>query len=360
MPFPFDFDFSPADGSLDLNLAGEGLDFIPLLSVDPSRLQIFDEVAPVDAEFMEQRHDSTSQPVTNEGGSILQLTTFQSSSDDSRRLIQHYLDVMKGYSKVDDRSKDASNLFISAFSKSLFFPPLFYAILSFSASHLAMEEPSYVEQANTYDRLADESFKSFRQDENTPADSLLSALFVRVKKIHVTAGSVDSFLELIAAAADIVSTKKVEQALEDPNGPIRRIVLRLAILDARASQYRLGGGVLVERLSHVPALYHFFDDEVKAASSADVSSLLRADIIRWRVAQVDIRMKEQSDVHFPGTDEVECLYKGIQQHIDQWESQSGSEANLVEDTLSSTTYGYFTVLSAFHSAFLYLYTIYVS
>ena len=356
---PLDFDFSPAYGSLELNLAGEGLDFIPLPSVDPSMLQISDEAAAMSTELLEQEQDPTPQPATNEGGSILQLTTFQSPSDDSRRLIQHYLDVMKGYSKVDDRSKDANNLFISAFSKSLFFPPLFYAILSFSASHLAMDDPSYVEQAHTYDCLADESFRSFRQDENTPADSLLSALFVRVKKIHMTAGSVNSFLELIAAATDIVSTKNVEKDLEDSNGLIRRIVLRLAILDARASQYRLGGGVLVERLSHVPALYPLFNDEILGDSSADVSGLLRADIIRWRVAQVEIRMRGQSEVLSPGTDEIESLYMGIQQQIGQWESQCDGEFNLTEKALSSTTYGHFTVLSAFHSALLYLYTLYV-
>lgn len=67
-----------------------------------------------------------------------------------KHLIQHYLATMTGYAKVDD-SRGANNLYITAFTQSLSFKPLVYAILSFSASHLALENNTYFEKALTYE-----------------------------------------------------------------------------------------------------------------------------------------------------------------------------------------------------------------
>ncbi|KND90452.1 hypothetical protein TOPH_05022 [Tolypocladium ophioglossoides CBS 100239] len=374
----FDFDLSQGSGPLDLILAGEGLDFIPLPAVDPSTLQWSSDstspTVPTRVPPADQRQGSmrphlavqTEEDITSGATNL----SSPSVSEDNRRLIQHYLQVMKGFAKVDDRSKDANNLFISAFSESLYFPPLFYAILAFSASHLSIEDTSYVDQANTYDRLAQESFEAFKQDHSTQAEGLLSALFVRVKKVHVTAGSVASFLDLMAAAAEIVSTKQGERALEDPSTLARRIILRLAILDARATHYRLGGGALVNSLRRLPALSFIFSDETHSAiSPGDLISLLRADIFRMRVAELDMRLHKQMESEFivPSPirmDDVKLLYMDVQREIHQWESRMislGEEPDHItfvdEEVLDSATYGHYTVLSALHSALLYLHII---
>lgn len=371
----FYFDAALDYQSLELDLSGEGLDLIPLPVVSPSMLQRSSDAQAFDINdglTMGEHGNSFWQIGTlsaDSDESMLQAANASGPSvnDDNRQLIQHYLEVMKGYAKVDDRSKDTNNLFISAFSKSLSFPPLFYAILSFSASHLAMESSSYSDQAKIYDRLAKESFNQFACDKSSTVDGLLSALFVRVKQIHVTAGNIDTFFELISASIDIIRTEEVEKALADQSSLIRRIVIRLAILDARASHYGLGGGQLVQHLRSIPNISPIFDGEVGQTSTVgDVSSLFRADSFRMRVAQLDTRMQDQLGNEFATLspvrmEEIKCLYKSIQRQIDLWEaedSEDDGEDALEEEQLSSATYGRFTVLSALHSALLYLYTVY--
>ncbi|RFU77594.1 c6 zinc finger domain-containing [Trichoderma arundinaceum] len=376
----FYFDASLDYKSLELDLSGESLDLIPLPTVVPSMLQRLDDAnTPMVNDDMHLEGIESWQPgsvLTDNADSMPQVAQIGSPSinEDNRQLIQHYLEVMKGYAKVDDRSKDTNNLFISAFSKSLSFPPLFYAILSFSASHLSMKTPSYIDQAKIYDRLAYESFNQFRHDETSTMDGLLSAIFVRVKKIHVTAGSVDTFFELIAAATDIVRTEQVEKALADPTGLISRIVVRLAILDARASHYGLGGGQLVQHLWNIPTVSSIFEGEQAQVSMVgDVSSLLRADSFRMQVAKLHARIQEQLENEFATltpvrTTEIKSLYKSIQHQLSIWETKKKEhheedDSKWVieeEQRLSSATYCQFTVLSALHSALLYLYTVYVS
>ncbi|KAH6900801.1 hypothetical protein B0T10DRAFT_571530 [Thelonectria olida] len=211
---------------------------------------------------------------------------YPSVNDDNRQLIQHYLEVMKGYSKVDERSKDANNLFISAFSQSLLFPPLFYAILAFSASHMSIQDESYVAQATNFDRLATESFETFKRDHQAEVEGLLSALFVRIKKVHVMGGSADSFLALISAASDIVATEHGAATLQPPTALARRIILRLAILDSWAACYRLDGGALISRLKKIPSLAFIFDSKIDGAESLGaVVNLLRANMLRMHVAR---------------------------------------------------------------------------
>jgi hypothetical protein len=373
----FYFDASLDYQSLELNLSGEGLDLIPLPAVSPSVLQRPNDARTLDVNDAFPLEESENglwqvgtQPADGEDP-MLQAAKARGPSvnEDNRQLIQHYLEVMKGYAKVDDRSKDTNNLFISAFSKSLSFPPLFYAILSFSASHLAMESSSYSDQAKIYDRLAQESFNQFARDKSSSVDGLLSALFVRVKQIHVTAGNMDTFFELISAAIDIVRTEEVQKSLTDPSSLIRRIVIRLAILDARASHYGLGGGQLVQHLRNIPTLSPIFDTERGQTSTAgDVSSLFRADSFRMHVAQLEMRIQDQlrnelATLMPVRTEEIKSLYKSMQRQIDLWEAEESVDdiEDLVEEEqLSSATYGRLTVLSALHSALLYLYTVYVS
>lgn len=207
LDFDYGYDF------LDLNLGEGGFDFIPLPTVDPSIVQLSESTRSIPFQQGAQSglafgQDSSAEYTDNSAA--------PSINDDNRHLIQHYLEVLKGYSKVHDRSKDASNVFISAFTQSLSFPPLFYAILGFSASHLSMKEPSYAEQARKFELLAEASFSAFKQSHGSEIEGFLSALFVRIKTIHVMGGNVDSFFGMITEVVDIISTQQAKGHSKTP------------------------------------------------------------------------------------------------------------------------------------------------
>ncbi|OAA53989.1 Zn(2)-C6 fungal-type DNA-binding domain protein [Cordyceps fumosorosea ARSEF 2679] len=366
--FFFDSDFGSVSGAFDLNSAGEGLDFVPLPAVDAAALQDWNMSTPFSdwpapsSPLPGEAASSSRAPIN--GGDVVDLHGSHTSvNPNNRRLIQHYLDVMKGYAKVDDHSKDDNNLFISAFTKSLYFPPLFHAILAFSASHLAMEDDSYADQAKAFVDMAGESFATFRHAEVLEVDGLLSALFVRVKTVHMVAGSVDTFLNLIAAAADIVSIKRDEFTLDAKPSLTRRIILRLAILDARATYHRIGRGQLVQLLQEMPAFSSLFARDFTAlASRGALFNLLRADILRMRVAELDAKLHTQMESEFVTdapirTKEVKGLYDDIEHEIHQWNEQMSQKIDIStsafvaeEEVLSSVAFGYNIVLSALHSA----------
>ncbi|CAH0051769.1 unnamed protein product [Clonostachys solani] len=372
----FDPDFSLDSGFLDLNLAGEGLDFIPLPAVDTSLWaeSIYDEASmqwpsPLDiSEMAQQLEDHFNTSTLRDQDDLSASVT-----DQNRHLIQHYLEVIKGYSKVDERSKETNNLFISAFSRSLSFPPLFYAILAFSASHMSMGDDSHLEQATKFDRLAAESFRQFRSTHETEVDSLLSALFVRIKMIHVMGGSVEAFLKMIDEATDILTSVHGLRALEDTSALAWRIIVRIAILDARASCYRLGGGALIKALRKIPSFsFLFSSDSTDAPSLGAVVDLLRADIFRTRVAEIDVQLDQQIQGEFitsapMRTEVVRNLYSDIQNEIQRWERHIrdasrnrglGDVEIAGDDVLDSTTYGSYAILTALHSSLLYLHHVF--
>ncbi|KAL0939841.1 C6 zinc finger domain-containing protein [Colletotrichum truncatum] len=368
----FELDFKFESECLAFNLTGEGLDdFFPFSNTDTSLLNLSDPLAVIST--------STWQP-NNDADRIIR-PGFQSQStgdvpsvinDDNRHLIQHYLEVMKGYSKVDDRPKESNNLFISAFTQSLTFPPLLYAILAFSASHLSIKDPLCFEQANKFNKLAEETFHEHKNLQGTDIASLLGALFVRIKQVHVMGGCVDDFFDLIAAAVDIVSTNAGEKALADPNSLVRRIVLRLALLDSRATCFGLGGGQLVRLLRQSPALSSVFNFHASDSSTPSYSAamnLLRADILRNRIGELDTRLQEQLQAEFLTgppirMDYVKSLYDDIQRELDRCDHEAlysckGLEPNhAMGEVLESAQYNYYAVSSALHSALLYLYWVY--
>ncbi|EGU86345.1 hypothetical protein FOXB_03142 [Fusarium oxysporum f. sp. conglutinans Fo5176] len=323
LDLPEDFDFDAGLG-VEPNLfwSGEGVDFIPLPLIESTPtlfqttadnyLQV--EMPPV-AQLPCLSPDTDQDPL----GQDTDISAFSITGNvDTRRLIQHYLEVMNGYSKVTDHGSNNNNLFIAAFSKSLFFMPLYYAILSFSASHLSLQDPSLADLACRLDNLAEEHFNRAFQDYTAKVEGLLSALFVRVKRVHVMGESVSSFLRLISIATEIIFSDQGREALETPSELSGRIVLRLATLDARASCYRLGGGLLVKRLREIPSLSFIFkfEDNESSSTSAFVH-LLRADILRMRVGQLDLRVHEnKGSVEL---DEVEMLQADIKTLIHRWE-----------------------------------------
>ncbi|QKD60094.2 fungal-specific transcription factor domain-containing protein [Fusarium oxysporum Fo47] len=366
LDLPEEFDFDAGLG-VEPNLfwSGEGVDFIPLPLIESTPmlfqttadnyLQV--EMPPV-AQLPCFSPDTDQDPL----GQDTDISAFSITGNvDTRRLIQHYLEVMNGYSKVTDHGTNNNNLFIAAFSKSLFFMPLYYAILSFSASHLSLQDPSLAGTACRLENLAEEHFNRAFQDYTAKVEGLLSALFVRVKRVHVMGESVSSFLRLISIATEIIFSKQGREALETPSELSGRIVLRLATLDARASCYRLGGGLLVRRLREIPSLSFIFkfEDNESSSTSAFVH-LLRADILRMRVGQLDLRVHEhKGSVEL---DEVEMLQADIKTLIHRWEQHLSkyTKEGATVSALPAGVYGCYTVLGALHSALLYLHSVYVS
>ncbi|KAJ5015007.1 hypothetical protein K4K57_000775 [Colletotrichum sp. SAR 10_99] len=315
------------------------------------------------------------QPGADESSALCAESSVQSHgdvsdviNDDNRYLIQHYLEVIKGYSKVDDRAKESSNLFVSAFTQSLIFPPLLYAILAFSASHLSINDPTYCDGAIRFNQLAEETFCQYRETHTKEIASLLSALFIRIKQLHVMGGSIDALFDLMTEVIEIVSTKECERALADPNSLVRRIVLRLALLDARGTCFRLGHGKLVRALERIPALSFLFAFNTSIVSTPSYS-LLRADILRHKVGEIDARLHDQLEAEFASsapvrTAEIKSLYENIRRELERCDrdrpQSTGAQASDIStnEVPGTAEYNYHIISSALHSAILYLSQVY--
>ncbi|PYI36175.1 hypothetical protein BP00DRAFT_432569 [Aspergillus indologenus CBS 114.80] len=306
---------------------------------------------------------------------------------EEQHLIQHYLTTMTGYAKVDDGPRGASNLYTTAFSQSLSFKPLLYAILAFSASHLALEDGTYAVKASHFEQLAHDSFEVCKQHNVSEPESLLSALFVRAKRVHLLAGDVEVFHALVNEAAHITMSERGQRALQNPYSLAQRIVIRLAILDARASCYRLGGGQLIQSLRHIPAMSFIFERESEAGLTTTshhgnsnqnhaLVSLLRADLLRMKIGELELRLRHQADstTLIPSpvrTEDVRSLHGQVVHEILHWEQQMRSkdhdpgEADLVHNArredagiMDASVYAQYLVLAALHAGVLYLYLLY--
>ncbi|KZL78052.1 C6 zinc finger domain-containing protein [Colletotrichum tofieldiae] len=368
----FGLDLSFETDYLGFDLAGESFDdLFPFATIDSSLLGLGDVTGDYST--------SAWQSDTNKLSGLRAESSIQSFgdvstviNDDNRHLIQHYLEVIKCYSKVDDRVKESNNLFVSAFTQSLTFPPLLYAILSFSASHLSIKNSAYSEEASRFNQLAEETFCQFKQTHAKETASLLSALFVRIKQLHVMGGNIDALFDLMTEAIGIVSTKEGERALADPNSLVRRIVLRLALLDARGTCFRLGGGKLVKTLERIRSLSFIFNFDASNISTPPYGaaiSLLRADILRHKVGEIDARLQKQIEAEFVSsapirTEEIRSLYENIRRELGRCDRDRptlmGTQTLGIttNEVLDAAEYNYHIVSSALHSALLYLYQVY--
>ncbi|PCH04410.1 hypothetical protein PENOC_033990 [Penicillium occitanis (nom. inval.)] len=369
---PFNTDFALDLDPAVLGFNGEGLGFGPpptfdsLFSLPAGRSGNSRSLSNcTDPRFPQPPSNSHSHKHTS-GADASVSWEISNLGADEHHLIQHYLAAMTGYAKVDDYPRTSNNLYTTAFSQSLFFKPLLYAILAFSASHLALEDGRYLEKASKYEQLAHDSFEACREHGAEP-DSLLCALFVRAKRVHLTAGNIESFHSLIIEATEIILSEKGQQVLQDPFSLAQRIIIRLALLDARASCYRLGGGTLIKALRHTPAMSYIFNPEShdRLAPNALVS-LLRADILRMKVSEIDLRLRFQTEseelIPLPvRTDELLSLQKHVEQEIRQLEYQMSSRGHDPDDVtqaecvLEPSTYAQYLVMAALHSTILYLY-----
>ncbi|KAF4809961.1 hypothetical protein CGCSCA5_v011090 [Colletotrichum siamense] len=350
------------------DLAGESFDdFFPFPSIDNPLGGLPDSTGVGSAAVWQSGADSSSalgaECSVQSHGDVSDVIY-----DENRHLIQHYLEVIKGYSKIDDRAKESSNLFISAFTQSLTFPPLLYAILALSASHLSINDPTYCDGAARFNQLAEKTFCQSRETHAKEITSLLSALFIRIKQLHVMGGSIDDLFDLMTEVVEIVSTKECERALADPNSLVRRTVLRLALLDARGTCFRLGRGKLVKVLERLPALSFLFAFNTSVVSTPSYS-LLRAAILRHKIGEIDDRLHDQLEAEFASsvpvrTAEIKLLYENIRRELERCDrdrpQSTGTKASdiITNEVLDTAEYNYHIISSALHSAILYLSQVY--
>lgn len=369
-PATLGLDLSFETNYFGFDLAGESFDnFFPFPTIDNPLGGLADSTGVGSAAVWQSGADSSSaldaESSVQGRGDVSDVI-----NDDNRHLIQHYLEVIKGYSKVDDRAKESSNLFVSTFTQSLTFPPLLYAILAFSASHLSINDPTYCDGASRFNQLAEETFGQYRKTHAKEIASLLSALFIRIKQLHVMGGSIDALFDLMTEIVEIVSTKECERALADPNSLVGRIVLRLALLDARGTCFRLGSGKLVRALERIPALSFLFAFNTSVVSTPSYS-LLRANIFRHRIGEIDARIHDQLEAEFASsapvrTAEIKLLYESIRRELERCDrdrpQSTGAQASdiMTNEVLGTAEYNYHIISSALHSAILYLSQIYVS
>ena len=386
-PSPHDIEypgalFAPDMDEWDLDLAFDGLDFmLPVMNSPVVKAPLFRtqngsqpaQTLEVADGYTDAQALAISWPQEDGQGESMSDFSLPSTTSEDNRLIQHYLQSLQGYSKVTDHSKD-TNLFLSAFSESLSFAPLFYAILAFSSAHLAMNDDSFNEQVERYGDLSEKCMARFRLQKGSSIEGLLSAIFVLVKKIHITGGSIESFLELMQMASDILMGSEGIQYLESVTPLGRRIIVRLCVLDARAASYRLGGGAFIRYVSTLPALSDLFTNTTQIDYTADgIVCLLQIALLRIRISDLENRIYRQSksDIvpqDLVRMDEVTALYKLLDSHINMWEismrkDDSDPHGKLLEAeevSLDATSYRDCTILSALHSSRIYLHSVFVS
>lgn len=202
--------------------------------------------------------------------------------------------TMKSFAKVEDRTRDSDNLYVSAFTRALYLPALFHAILAYSASHLGLTDPTYLEKADVHTTAATDALVQVISGNvaNIDVEGLLSAIFILTKREHMTCGdgSIQRVRSLLDVAGDVITSPRGVVAVGEVGGFARRVTLRLAYVDCRAALFRLGGGGLVGQLRSVPTLRDLFDSSPAGDGMSGAIALLRSNLFRLRVSDIDQRL----------------------------------------------------------------------
>ncbi|KAJ3526881.1 hypothetical protein NM208_g4619 [Fusarium decemcellulare] len=332
-----------ADFSMETSVlwAGEGLDFVPVPTIRPQLPNL---------------------PGSQSTGKLLTIDP-RTVAIYHRWLIRHYVQNINGYPDITETDTAWNQQFLNPFANSLIFLPFFYAMLALSVSHVSIIDSAFNQSVQQYETLAEQTFTRFSESHKTEVEGLLSALFLRIKKTHAMGGSVVEFLRLMSMATDIITSPTGQQVLNGPAGLSHRIIIRLAILDARAACYRLGGGALVRCLKNIPSMSFIFHRDDKEFSSLGIFiHLFRASLLRMKVGELDTRLYGlSSTLPFEiRREQVQVIKDDIQTSIDRWQHRLDvyDKERTDKSVLNGDVYGCYCILSTLHSAFVYLHNIY--
>lgn len=178
------------------------------------------------------------------------------------RLIQHYLNVMTNFAKI--RCSGEENIYSHIFSNmALFYPPLYNAIMAWTAMHLGQlrSEPDLVRKAE--ERCA-HAISLTHRDQNVALNfelSIVTIWFVLQYEMLAAQG-IESFCRHLEFTADLVDAHRRHQRAGGEATPLGRIGCRMLVwlgaYDCRASCIG-GSGRLLRSLESFCAEYDFID-----------------------------------------------------------------------------------------------------
>ncbi|KAF3061866.1 hypothetical protein GL218_03704 [Daldinia childiae] len=202
---------------------------------------------------------------------------------DDHRLIQHFLNVMTGFSKI--RSTGEENLYSHIFSNmALFYAPLFNTILAWTALHLGQTrpEPDLVRKAEERYSLA---ITMLHRDQTVAINferSIVTIWFALQFEL-LAARDISGYCQHLEFIADLVDAHRRHLKAGGEATPLgyvgSRMLVWLGAYDARGAW--IGGtGRLLENLESFCAEYNFIDAAFPnlPASTEDLKPSLRLSL----------------------------------------------------------------------------------
>ena len=166
--------------------------------------------------------------------------------------------------------------------------------------HLALSNPSFEEHAKYYSHLAANTLESESFHATAHIEALLSAVFILLKKEQIAGQEISRVLELLDVAVKVVSHPRATEVILDKSGFGRRLALRIAYLDCRASCFRLGEARFVSYLQTRPELSGIFSREEESGGAG----LMWTNLLRMKVAKLDRRLFQAAHSEVVSGDEV--------------------------------------------------------
>ncbi|KAI0152157.1 hypothetical protein F4776DRAFT_652599 [Hypoxylon sp. NC0597] len=226
--------------------------------------------------------ESSQAEVSEPGSSSTQEATVVIGPGDNR-LIQHYLNVMTSYAKI--RSSGDDNIYSHIFSNmALFYPPLYNAIMAWTALHLSqtLSDPELVRKAEErYSQAVSLTYG----DQNLALHFELSivTIWFALQFELLAARGIDSFCRHLEFAADLVDAHRRHHKAGGEATPLghvgSRMLVWLGAYDSRASSVG-GSGRLLQSLEAFCSEYDFIDAAFPnlPASPEDLKPCLRLSL----------------------------------------------------------------------------------
>ncbi|CAH0055612.1 unnamed protein product [Clonostachys solani] len=259
----------PMSGFFDLNLTFDSLGeewmplpYEPILSTAPA----------VTAATLQRYDEDDNRSISSEASGQVTIAPADHS------LIQHYLNVMSQYAKL--RGSADENIYTQIFSNmALFYPPLYHAIMAWTAMHLGQTKRQthlidVAEQRNSH------AIVLLHQDRDISRhlELALVAIWFALQFDLLASPGIDSSCRHLEFAADLLDAQRRQAgATEQSPSPLllgrigTRVLLWLGTFDARASWVG-GTGRLLQSLELFRASYDFLEALFPDATHGETAS----------------------------------------------------------------------------------------
>ncbi|VUC31670.1 unnamed protein product [Clonostachys rosea] len=259
----------PMSGFFDLNLNFDSLgeEWMPL-PYEPMQSTVPTVTATAHRGYDEEDNRS----ISSEASGQVTITPADHS------LIQHYLNVMSQYAKL--RGSADENIYTQIFSNmALFYPPLYHAIMAWTAMHLGQSKRQthlvdVAEQRNNH------AIVLLHQDRDISRhlELALVAIWFALQYDLLASPGIDSSCRHLEFAADLLDAQRQQAAAAEQSpspsllGRIgTRVLLWLGTFDARASWVG-GTGRLLQSLEFFRTSYDFLEALFPDATHGETAS----------------------------------------------------------------------------------------